>query len=101
MTYEELIEKIKDWGRQHKIDNPDKQLLHCYEEVAEVGRLVIRGNYDKKELTDELGDVFVTTIILADIFGLDASQCMESAFLKIQKRTGKTVNGNFIKSEDE
>lgn len=101
MQLEKLVALIKDWGRQHKIDNPDKQLLHCYEEVAEVGRLIIRGNYDKKELTDELGDVFVTTIILADIFGFDAFQCMESAFFKIQKRTGKTVNGNFIKSEDK
>lgn len=100
MQVDKIIALIKDWGRQHKINNPDKQLLHCYEEVAEIGRLVIRGDYDKEELTKELGDVFVTTIILADIFGYDAFDCMEKAFLKIQKRTGKTVNGNFIKSED-
>lgn len=100
MQIDKIIALIKDWGRQHKIDNPDKQLLHCYEEVAEIGRLVIRGDYDKEELTKELGDVFVTTIVLADIFGCDAFDCMEKAFLKIQKRTGKTVDGNFIKSED-
>lgn len=100
MQTDKIIALIKDWGRQHKINNPDKQLLHCYEEVAEIGRLVIRGDYNKEELTKELGDVFVTTIILADIFGYDAFDCMEKAFLKIQKRTGKTVDGNFIKSED-
>lgn len=97
---DELIEDIKQWGRDHGIDNPDKQLLHCYEEVSEIGRMVIRGDKNREELMKEIGDAFVTLIILADIFNQDVFECMEKAFLKIQKRTGKTLNGNFIKSED-
>ena len=100
MQAEKLVALIKDWGRRHKIDNPDKQLLHCYEEAAEIGRMVIRGDYDSEELSKEIGDLSVTTIILADIFGYDALECLEKAFLKIQKRTGKSINGTFIKSED-
>lgn len=85
------------WGRKHKIDNPDKQLLHCYEEVAEIGRLTLRGNYDKEELMKEIGDVLITVTILSDIFGYNIFECWEKSLHKIERRTGKTVDGNFIK----
>lgn len=87
------------WGRKHKIDNPDKQLLHCYEEVAEIGRLTLRGNYDKEELMKEIGDVLITVTILSDIFGYNIFECWEKSLHKIEHRTGKTVYGNFIKED--
>lgn len=100
MQFEKLIALVKDWGRQHKIDNPDKQLLHCYEELSEIGRLLLRGNYDREELVLEIGDAFITLIILADILGCDLHECVEKSLLKIQKRTGRTVDGNFLKDEN-
>ncbi|MBS4881910.1 MAG: MazG-like family protein [Peptoniphilus harei] len=37
---------------------------------------------------------------IADIYDLDFVECVESAYNEIKDRTGKTINGQFIKSED-
>lgn len=97
---DDLIEKVKAWGKEKGITNEETQLLRGYEEYAEVARLITRGNYDKEELEKEIGDILVVTIILADILGLDPKTCLEKAHKKNEKRTGRTVNGNFLKSED-
>lgn len=100
LQFDKIVALTIDWGRKHKINNPDKQLLHCYEEVSEVGRLILRGGYDREELMEEIGDVFITTVILSDILGYNVFECMEKSLHKIEKRTGVTVDGNFIKKED-
>ncbi|ACV28854.1 Uncharacterised protein [Anaerococcus prevotii] len=48
----------------------------------------------------EMGDIFVTLIILCNQIGIDPVECLSMAYEKISKRTGKTINGQFIKSED-
>ena len=48
----------------------------------------------------EMGDIFVTLIILCKQLGLDPLMCLDMAYKKISKRTGKTIGGQFIKSED-
>ena len=47
-----------------------------------------------------MGDIFVTLIILCEQIGIDPVYCLSKAYEKISKRTGKTINGQFIKSED-
>ena len=54
-------------------------------------------NCDREELIDGIGDVFVTLIILAAQNGLKPEDCLQSAWDEIKNRTGKTVNGVFIK----
>lgn len=49
------------------------------------------------ELVDGLGDTLVTLIILAAQYGLELEDCLEYAYNEIKDRTGKTVNGTFIK----
>lgn len=48
----------------------------------------------------EMGDIFVTLIILCEQLGIDPMECLSMAYEKISKRTGKTIGGQFIKSED-
>lgn len=48
----------------------------------------------------EMGDIFVTLIILCEDLEINPVICLEMAYEKISKRTGKTINGQFIKSED-
>lgn len=48
----------------------------------------------------EMGDIFVTLIILCDQLNLDPIECLDRAFNKIKDRKGKTINGVFIKQED-
>ena len=48
----------------------------------------------------EMGDIFVTLIILCNQLGIDCVECLQLAYDKISKRKGKTVNGLFVKEED-
>lgn len=100
MSTDGLIDAVQEWGRSHKIDNPDKQMLHCYEECAEAARYIIREDWNIEKIKSELGDIVVTVIVLADILGLDIVECLEVAHKKNEKRTGRVIKGNFVKSED-
>jgi NTP pyrophosphatase (non-canonical NTP hydrolase) len=72
-----------------------KQMLKVMEEVGETASALAKG--DRDELIDGIGDVFVTLIILAAQNGLKPEDCLQSAWDEIKNRTGKTVNGVFIK----
>lgn len=97
---DELISAICSWGSDHGIDNPDKQTIKLMEEVGELANEVSRSHYDTPEIRDALGDIGVVLIILADILGYDfIDQCLLPAYNVIKERTGKTVNGSFIKEE--
>lgn len=65
--------------------------------MGEVARAVLKNNHE--DLVDGLGDVLVTLIILAEIKGVKLEDCLESAYNVIKFRTGKTVDGTFIKNE--
>ena len=91
---------MKRWGRKNHIWNADKQLLKCFEEMNEITREFVRGRYNTPEVIDSLGDSMVTLIILADILGYDIRDCLNEAYTVISKRTGETISGSFVKSED-
>ena len=97
MDTDELIGSIAVWGQEHGIDNPDKQTIKLMEEVGELANEISRSRYNTPEVKDAIGDIGVVLIILADIVGLDFGDCLEEAYSVIRKRTGKTINGSFIK----
>lgn len=98
MDTDELIGLIAVWGQDHGIDNPDKQTVKLMEEVGELAHEISRNRYDSLETKDAIGDIGVVLIILADILGLDFSDCLEEAYSVIKNRTGHTENGSFIKN---
>ena len=100
MVTDELIDAVRNWGREKGINNADKQLMKVFEETNEITREFVRGRYDTPEVVDSLGDSVVTLIILADILGYDIRDCLLEAYGVISKRTGKNVDGSFVKSED-
>lgn len=51
----------------------------------------------QEELKDALGDILVTIIIGAELQGLKLEDCLQAAYDVISKRTGKMVNGQFLK----
>lgn len=65
------------------------------EEVLELYRAIL--NEDKPEIIDGIGDVLVTLIIQAKMQGLDIVDCLDTAYQVISKRTGKMVDGQFVK----
>lgn len=89
---------VLEWANQKgliKKENSAKQMLKVTEEIGEVAAAIARD--DKEELTDAIGDSFVTLIILAFQNGLEPAYCLQQAYDVIKNRTGKTVNGVFVK----
>ena len=95
---DELVEKVKIWGREKRIDNPYRQLNKVTEELGELASEVCRDRFDSVEFRDSIGDVLVTVIILADMTGNDPRECLEEAYNEIASRKGKTSDGMFIKN---
>lgn len=93
-----LKNKIIDWGKERGIvkqDNHKNQLLKTISELGELSDAILKNDLD--EIIDGIGDVQVTLILLAKNCGLDIVECLESAYNEIKDRTGKTVDGTFIK----
>ncbi len=99
MTYEEITEAVREWGREKGIDNVEAQAVKLIEEVGEAAHEICRGRYDSAEAIDAIGDIQVVLIILADIMGIDHKDALRSAYQVIAGRTGHTENGKFIKDE--
>jgi NTP pyrophosphatase (non-canonical NTP hydrolase) len=90
--------EISDWAFERGLLNPEfapKQFVKLSEEVGELASAILKGN--KEEQKDALGDIRVVINILADQLGFDIDECEESAYQVIKNRTGKTINGSFIK----
>lgn len=99
MTTDELIDAVRNWGREKGIDNADKQALKLGEEYGELLHELCRGRYQSDEVKDALGDIGIVWIILADILGYDATECLLVAYSIVEKRKGRTILGTFIKDE--
>jgi len=52
---------------------------------------------DPIETADAIGDMQVVLIILAQLQGMSATKCLTDAYMEISKRTGKMINGQFVK----
>jgi NTP pyrophosphatase (non-canonical NTP hydrolase) len=95
-----LFERVEQWSKDKGLDKaaPEKQFLKVIEEVGEVAAAMARN--DRPEIVDGLGDTLVTLIILSQQLGVNLGDALFSAYGVIQGRTGKMVDGVFVKSED-
>ena len=125
MNFKKLEVKVLNWARDKKIlkaDNTYQQYAKFQEESNEIlialnkkeavvkqaehiditsekERDIFRKirNENENELKDAFGDTIVTLIILAGQNGLLLEDCLKYAYNEIKDRTGKTINGTFIK----
>ena len=98
MTLEDLKKDVLQWGLDRNLIVPQNQLKQGLKMVSEVGELcdaIIKKDEEKQ--IDGIGDVLVTVIILSEQLGYDPVKCLEVAYNEIKNRTGKTINGTFIK----
>lgn len=111
MEFKELQEKVLEWADSHDLlheENADKQFLKFIEEVFEFktemdfysGKSEVLSSVSKNLMKEEMGDIFVTLIILCKQLGIEPIKCLELAYEKIKDRKGETRNGVFIKAED-
>ena len=91
---------VEQWSKEKGLDKADssKQMLKVVEETGEVAAALARNDQDA--LRDGIGDVVVTLIILAMQNDMDLYECLDFAYDEIKGRTGKMVNGVFVKSSD-
>ena len=101
MDYFELECEVEHWAEEKEIlskATPMAQALKTLEECTELGVAV--NNNDRAEIIDAMGDIMVTLIIQAKMQGLKLEECLESAYNVIAKRTGKMINGQFVKDDE-
>ena len=98
MDYFELECAVEHWAEEKGIlakATPMAQALKTLEETTELCTAI--NSDDRDEIIDAMGDIMVTLIIQAKMQGLSLEKCLESAYNVISKRTGRMINGQFVK----
>lgn len=89
-----VIKWAEDRGIFEKA-TPASQWEKTHEEVLELIEGIVKN--DRREIEDAIGDTVVTLIIQARMHGLSLGQCLATAYDQIKNRTGKMINGVFVK----
>ncbi len=92
---------IREWAMDrgiYKEGNSHTQYVKLMEEAGELAKALL--NKDEPEIIDAIGDIVVVLTNLAAIEGLTIEGCIDSAYNVINKRTGKMINGTFVKDAD-
>jgi NTP pyrophosphatase (non-canonical NTP hydrolase) len=93
-----LVEKVVQWHYDRNLidgSTAKDQTLKLIQEVGELSDNVCKG----KDISDDLGDILVIVINLAEREGLTLESCLETAWNDIKDRKGKMVDGIFVKDE--
>ena len=97
---DDRFDLIRDWAAVRGIyDNGDgkTQYVKLMEEAGELAKALLTN--DKPEIQDAIGDMIVVLTNLAHLEGFEVEDCIDSAYQEIAVRTGKMINGTFVKSE--
>ena len=100
MKTDNRFQLIRDWaGERGLYTRGDTKTQFCklMEEAGELGRAVLKD--DQHEFVDAIGDMVVVLTNMAHLGGTTIEECIDTAYEVISKRTGKMVNGTFVKDE--
>jgi NTP pyrophosphatase (non-canonical NTP hydrolase) len=96
----ELTQKIVNWAEEKGIfmrSNNKAQFIKLIEEVGELSSAIQKD--DIEQIEDGIGDCVVVLTILAEMYDLSIDNCVQSAYDVIAKRSGKMVDGIFVKDK--
>ena len=96
---ENIFELIRMWADERGLydkGDPKTQYIKLMEETGEIGRAILKD--DTAEIIDGIGDAVVVLTNLAELCGVPIEECIQEAYNVISKRTGKMVNGTFVKN---
>ena len=71
------------------------QYIKLMEEAGELAEALLKKN--KEEVQDAIGDMVIVLTSIARLEGMFIEDCIQSAYDVVAKRTGKMVNGTFVK----
>ena len=95
-----MFENIRDWAKERGLydkGNSHTQYVKLQEEAGELAKALLEN--DKPEVIDAIGDMVVVLTNLAHLQGVHIETCIAEAYKVISKRTGKMINGTFVKDE--
>ncbi len=96
-----MFQQIRDWADQRGLYNSGDtktQYMKLMEEAGELAEALLKD--DQNEVIDAIGDMVVVLTNLAEQRGVHIETCISSAYNEIQNRTGKMINGTFVKDEN-
>ena len=92
--------KIRDWAKDRNLyqkGDSKTQYVKLMEEAGELAQALLK--QDKAEIKDAIGDMVIVLDNLSELEGFKIEDCIDESFNVISKRTGKMVNGTFVKDE--
>ena len=95
-----LIQNITQWHRDRNlIDGSDdkSQFAKLIQEAGELSDNICKG----KDVSDDIGDMIVVLINIAERNNLTIEECLQQAWDDIKDRKGKMIDGVFIKEGDK
>jgi len=100
-THEDRFDLIRNWAATRGLydkGNAHTQYVKLQEEAGELAKALL--DQDKEEIMDAIGDMVVVLTNLAHLQGFEIEECIDSAYNVIAARTGKMINGTFVKDEN-
>jgi NTP pyrophosphatase (non-canonical NTP hydrolase) len=97
----ERFDLIRSWAAERGIyqtGNSHTQYVKLIEEAGELAQAILK--QDKPEIQDAIGDMVVVLTNLAYQEGFEIEDCIDAAYTEIAARTGKMINGTFVKDAD-
>ena len=91
---------IRQWAKERGLydkGNTITQYVKLQEEAGELAKALLQN--DKMEIMDAIGDMVVVLTNLAHLEDTTIEACIQQAYNVISKRTGKMINGTFVKDE--
>ena len=95
-----MFSRIREWAQDRGLydkGNAHTQYVKLQEEAGELAKALLKD--DEHEIVDAIGDMVVVLTNLAHLKGYPIEYCIQEAYNVIAKRTGKMINGTFVKDE--
>lgn len=98
-----LVSQVRQWGVDKGLTGPNGkatiggQLEKLNEEFDEL--MEANNAKDQHAMIDAVGDMTVVLILLSELAGFKFETCLRAAYDEIKARTGKMVNGQFVKDK--
>lgn len=93
-----MFEKIERWATDRGLEtaDPAKQLVKLMEESGELAEGFVKGRPDL--VKDAVGDIVVVLTVFCLQSGYSIEDCINGAYEEIKDRTGRMINGVYVKN---
>ena len=93
------VSLTRNWHHERNLihgSTDQAQFVKLMEEVGELARSIAKG----KSVEDDIGDILVVLINIAERNKTSLMECLEVAYGEIKHRKGKMIDGVFVKEAD-